>query len=166
MADLPISGRCLCGGIRFEISEPLVSAGYCHCTRCQRRTGTAASVQARIPPGALRTLSGEQLLRAYAPGDGGFDKLFCSVCGSAMFSRNRERPELMSVRLGVLDADPEVEMTGASTWPTPRPGSRSPTMAYPATKRHDRPGVKKGPRCWWRIGPRPGCRRGLGCDRR
>jgi hypothetical protein len=111
MADLPITGGCLCGGIRFEISEPLFSAGYCHCTRCQRRTGTAASVQARIPPGALRLTSGEQLLRAYQPGDGGFDKLFCSVCGSAMFSRSGQRPELMSVRLGVLDADPELEIT-------------------------------------------------------
>jgi hypothetical protein len=111
MPDLPISGGCLCGGIRFEISEPLVSAGYCHCTRCQKRTGTAASVQARIPPGALRFISGEQLLHAYEPADGGFDKLFCSACGSAMFSRSSQRPELMSVRLGVLDADPGLEFS-------------------------------------------------------
>jgi hypothetical protein len=111
MPDLPITGGCLCGKVRFEITEPLFSAGYCHCTRCQRRTGTAASVQARIPRGALRMISGEELLSAYRPGDGGFDKLFCSGCGSAMFSRSGERPEVMSVRLGVLDAAPAVEFT-------------------------------------------------------
>ena len=66
------TGGCLCGSVRFEIAEPLFDAGYCHCTRCQRRTGTAASPQARIPPGALRVTSGQELVKAYAPGDGGF----------------------------------------------------------------------------------------------
>ena len=44
----PLTGGCLCGGVRFELTAPPSSAGYCHCTRCQRRTGTAASPQARI----------------------------------------------------------------------------------------------------------------------
>ena len=48
MPDLPLTGGCLCGGVRFEVVEPLVSASYCHCTRCQRRTGTAAAVSGRI----------------------------------------------------------------------------------------------------------------------
>ena len=60
----------MCGGVRFEVTEPLVSASYCHCTRCQRRTGTAAAVSARVAPGSLRILSGEELLRAYEPADG------------------------------------------------------------------------------------------------
>ena len=46
MAQLPLTGGCLCGAVRYEVTEPLVSASYCHCTRCQRRTGTAASAQA------------------------------------------------------------------------------------------------------------------------
>ena len=40
--ELPITGGCGCGAVRFEVSKPFVSAAYCHCTRCQRRTGTAA----------------------------------------------------------------------------------------------------------------------------
>ena len=105
-----LTGGCLCGSVRFEITEPPFNAGYCHCTRCQRRTGTAASAQARIPPGALRVTSGQELVAAYAPGDGGFEKLFCSACGSALFSRHPERHEVMSVRLGALDEDPGLEM--------------------------------------------------------
>jgi len=107
MAELPLAGGCLCGGVRFEVTEPLVSAGYCHCTRCQRRTGTAASAQARIAPGSLRILSGEELVRAYQPPDG-FAKEFCSECGSALWSRDPANPETMSVRLGAFDDDPGV----------------------------------------------------------
>ena len=65
MADLPLTGSCLCGQVRFEVTEPPVSASYCHCTRCQKRTGTAASPQARIVPGSLRITAGEDLVRAY-----------------------------------------------------------------------------------------------------
>src|ERR1700704_1985316 len=101
MVDLlPLTGGCLCGGVRFEVSEPLVSAGYCHCSRCRRRTGTAASAQARLAPAALRILAGEELLGAYDPPGGGFSKVFCSSCGSALWSRDPDDPQTISVRLG------------------------------------------------------------------
>jgi hypothetical protein len=58
-------GGCLCGGVRFELTEPAPAAGYCHCTRCQRRTGTAASAQARIDGGTFRLLRGEDLVKAW-----------------------------------------------------------------------------------------------------
>ena len=103
-----LTGGCLCGGVRFEVTEPLVSSSYCHCTRCQRRTGTAASVQARIAPGSLRVTAGDDLIRAYDPGDGGFLKLFCSQCGSALWSKSPEDPEVISLRLGVFDLDPGI----------------------------------------------------------
>ena len=67
MPEFPLTGGCLCGGVRFEVTEPIISANYCHCTRCQRRTGSAASVQGRIAPGSLRVTAGEELLRAARP---------------------------------------------------------------------------------------------------
>jgi hypothetical protein len=110
VVELPLTGGCMCGGVRFEVSEPLVSGGYCHCTRCQRRTGTAASVQGRIAPGSLRIVSGEELLRSFAPPDG-FPKVFCSVCGSALWSQSPDDPEVISIRLGAFDRDPGVPLT-------------------------------------------------------
>jgi hypothetical protein len=107
MPAFPLPGGCLCGAVRFEIDEPPISANYCHCTRCQRRTGTAASAQARIVPGSLRIISGEELVRAFKPEDG-FPKEFCSACGSALWSRNPDNPEALSVRMGAFDADPGV----------------------------------------------------------
>lgn len=97
----------MCGGVRFEITEPFVVASYCHCTRCQRRTGAAASAQARIAPGSLRIVAGEDLVRSFDPPDG-FAKDFCSVCGSALFGRHPSDPDVISVRLGAIDGDPGI----------------------------------------------------------
>jgi len=108
VAERPITGGCLCGAVRFEVTAPPVWAGYCHCTRCQRRTGTAASAGARIAPGSLRVTAGQELVRAWDPPDGGFSKVFCSACGSALWSRSQDDPQVMSVRLGAIDGDPGI----------------------------------------------------------
>ncbi len=100
-----LTGHCNCGAVRYEISEPLLSAGYCHCTRCQRRTGTAASANARAAPGSFRVVAGEDRLRAWRPPDGA-EKWFCSDCGSALFSRTAD--DQIGVRLGTLDSDPGI----------------------------------------------------------
>lgn len=105
--ELPLTGACGCGAVRFEIDVPLVSASYCHCTRCQRRTGTAASANARTQPGSLRVVTGEVDLCSWAP-EGGSEKLFCGRCGSALFSRNPDDPTAFGVRLGALDGDPGI----------------------------------------------------------
>ncbi len=107
MPGLPLTGGCLCGGVRFEVTAPPVSAGYCHCTRCQRRTGTASSVSTRLAPGSLRIVEGEELVRTYQPPDG-FGKAYCSLCGSALWSRSQTDPVTISVRMGAFDDDPGV----------------------------------------------------------
>lgn len=109
MAEL-VTGSCLCKGVRFELSKPPVSASYCHCTRCQKRTGTAASPQARIVPGSIRITSGEDLVRAYEPTDG-FPKAFCSTCGSALWSVNPDSGQIASIRMSLFDDDPGVRPT-------------------------------------------------------
>jgi hypothetical protein len=108
MVDPCQTGGCLCGGIRFELSEPATVAGYCHCTRCQRRTGTAASPSARIDGQTLRLLQGDDLLKAWRHPDGGFEKLFCRECGSHLFSRDPDDHRQASVRMGAFDGDPGV----------------------------------------------------------
>jgi len=107
-ASASLSGGCLCGAIRFELTAPPHNAGYCHCTRCQRRTGAAASPQARIDGRTLRLLQGEAQLRSWRHPDGGFEKCFCSACGAHLFSRNPADHTQVSVRMGAFDGDPGV----------------------------------------------------------
>jgi hypothetical protein len=105
--DSPLRGGCGCGAVRFEVSAPLDSALYCHCTRCQRRTGTAASASASVEPGSFKVVSGEDKLRAWRP-EGGWEKWFCGDCGSAMYSRHPVETDRIGVRLGAFDDDPGV----------------------------------------------------------
>jgi hypothetical protein len=108
MTDSALTGGCLCGGVRFKLTEPPTAAGYCHCTRCQRRTGTAVSAQARIDGRTLQLLQGEELVKAWRHPDGGFEKCFCRDCGAHLFSVDPDDPSRMSIRLGAFDVDPGV----------------------------------------------------------
>jgi hypothetical protein len=106
--------------VRFAIDAPLTFAGYCHCKRCQRRSGTAASPQARVAPGSFRVVSGAGALRAWSPPDG-LTKVFCATCGSSLWSEN-EGGDVRSVRLGVFDGDPGIRpsdrqhLASAAVW--------------------------------------------------
>ncbi len=108
--SLPLTGGCGCGAVRFEVDAPLVGASYCHCTRCQHRTGTGAAVSARTEPGSLRIVAGEDRQHAWTPGSG-FDKVFCADCGSALFARSPDDPSIVAIRLGAFDADPGIRPT-------------------------------------------------------
>lgn len=128
MVEYPLTGGCLCGGVRYEVTEPLIASSYCHCKRCQRRTGTAAAPSARVAPGSLRIVQGEHLLKCWEPGDG-FAKCFCSECGGALWSRHPEDHEWISVRLGTFDGDPGIRpearqfVSSAAVWePVPEDG--------------------------------------------
>ncbi len=105
---LPITGSCLCGGVRYAVDEPFRNATYCHCTRCQRRTGAAASANAGVVPGKFRVTDGAELVACWTPPDGGFLKCFCSRCGGALWSRHPDDPGVLGVRLGTVDGDPGI----------------------------------------------------------
>jgi hypothetical protein len=102
-----LTGGCNCGAVRFDITQPLVSARYCHCTRCQRRTGAAASASASVAPGTFHVIAGEEALKHWKPDDGA-EKWFCGECGSAVFTRDPDNPEQIGVRLGAIDGDPGI----------------------------------------------------------
>jgi hypothetical protein len=106
-SNTPLTGTCGCGAVRFEISQPFLGATYCHCTRCQHRTGAGASANARVPAEGFRILSGEDRIRSWAPPDGA-EKFFCGDCGSALFSRTSPDADAVGVRLGALDGDPGI----------------------------------------------------------
>jgi hypothetical protein len=126
--DAPLQGGCLCGAVRFEITAPFLLAGYCHCTHCQRRTGTGSSANARVAQDGFRLLAGEDQLRSFRAPEG-VPKLFCVTCGSALFSGDPFSDREVAVRLGALDRDPGIRpqfrqfTSSAASWePIPDDG--------------------------------------------
>lgn len=122
-AEFPLMGGCNCGAVRYVVTQPLLSASYCHCRRCQRRSGAAASPSAHPAPGTFRIVEGHDRLRHWKPPNGG-EKWFCGDCGSAMFGRNPGHAEPIGIRMGTFDGDPAIRpsvrafVADAAPWET------------------------------------------------
>ena len=99
-----LQGSCLCGEVRFEVTEPFLNTSACHCEFCKRISGGYGTVSGRVPTNAIRVLEGEDLLRSYTP-EGGSAKTFCSTCGSNLFGGGWPASESSSVRLAALGPD-------------------------------------------------------------
>ena len=100
----PLVGRCLCGGVRFEVTEPFERTSACHCEFCKRISGGYGTVSGRARSDAIRLLQGAELLTSYTP-EGGSAKTFCSVCGSNLFGGGWPESENSSVRLSSFGLD-------------------------------------------------------------
>jgi len=98
--------ECLCAGIRIEISGKLGPVVYCHCSRCQKASGTAFGANADVRRKYWAFVSGEELIREFESSPGIF-RAFCSRCGSPVYSRRRDAPDVVRLRLGLLSDDPE-----------------------------------------------------------
>lgn len=100
-------GRCLCGDVRFTISGALGPSAFCHCTSCRRASGSAFAANALLPADAIAWQAGRERIREYESSPGKL-RAFCGACGSPLYARQVAMPDWLSIRLGVLDGDPEV----------------------------------------------------------
>jgi hypothetical protein len=100
-------GTCLCGGISYEISEPLGVVVNCHCSMCRKAHGAAFRTRASVRARAFRFITGEDLLTYYesSPGE---HRSFCRICGSVLITKFDRYPEIYGFALGTLDTDPGV----------------------------------------------------------
>ncbi len=98
-----LTGGCLCGAIRYEVSSDPLMCVTCHCKNCQRQAGSALSIIVGIPEDAL-TVSGE--VKTYNDtGDSGATvrRQFCENCGSPVFTRLDNADGMMFIKAGTLD---------------------------------------------------------------
>jgi hypothetical protein len=98
-----LEGSCLCGAVRFEVTEPFERTNMCHCTNCKKISGGGGTVSGRVSTEAIAILEGRQLLTTYQPEEG-TAKTFCSVCGSNLFGGGWPDSPSTSVRLSALDS--------------------------------------------------------------
>jgi hypothetical protein len=76
-----LKGACLCGGVEYDVRDP-EGLGVCHCTRCQRWTGSSLA-GVLVDPSNFEITEGQDLVKRYesefAP------RHFCSNCGSSLY---------------------------------------------------------------------------------
>lgn len=96
-----ITGNCLCGGVAYQYAGELTELVICHCDMCKRAQGTPFATNAPIERAAFRILKGENLLQSYASSEKK-QRLFCSQCGSPIYSQRTDLPEILRLRVGTV----------------------------------------------------------------
>lgn len=100
MPQLPLSGSCLCGAVRFELLRPIRDVVVCHCRQCAKWTGYAVAAAAVVPEN-FKLLSGNGDLKWYAATSHA-ERGFCVHCGSSLFWRPSDGSRI-SVLAGALE---------------------------------------------------------------
>jgi hypothetical protein len=96
------SGSCLCGGVRYVLRGELGPITLCHCRQCRKAQGGAFVAAAPAQAGEFDITSGAELLRAWESSPGK-ERVFCSRCGTPLYSRRAAEPGSLRVRIGTLD---------------------------------------------------------------
>jgi len=83
-----MTGQCFCGSVAFEFDRPVTDIELCHCSRCQRATGSPFAAQFRVRADKFRWLRGEELISfCDAPilrEPPAYRRSFCKLCGSPL----------------------------------------------------------------------------------
>ena len=107
-----LTGGCLCGAVRYQVTAEPRDSAYCHCRMCQRRSGAPAVATAEIPSDGFAFTRGEPAI--YQSSDWG-EPAFCAACGTEIFFAERGDPPNVSLNVGTLD-DPEAVPPRRHIW--------------------------------------------------
>ncbi|MCL9782445.1 GFA family protein [Vibrio sp. S4M6] len=77
-------GSCLCGSTQYELEGEFQSFFLCHCSRCQKDTGSAHASNLFAPQSKLSWRQGEENVSIYQLPNSRHAKAFCKRCGSAL----------------------------------------------------------------------------------
>lgn len=102
--QMPIAGGCQCGAVRYDISEQPLTLYVCHCTDCQRQSGSGFGMSMPVPRSGLRITKGEpSRWQRTTPSGQLVDCYYCDVCGSRLFHAPARHPKISNVKPGTLD---------------------------------------------------------------
>jgi hypothetical protein len=101
-----LNGACLCGRVEYEVQDP-GALGYCHCTRCQRWTGSSLAGVV-VDKDNFRFTNGDDLVRRYesefAP------RHFCGNCGSSLYDDLGDNYYVAAGLMRELDLQPSFHL--------------------------------------------------------
>lgn len=127
-AEAVHEGGCLCGDLRYAMTGAPVRASVCHCTYCQRRTGSAFAVLPFFREGQLRLLRGTPSAYRHISDASGrwLEHGFCPRCGTTVTLRVERAPGAVGIPGGTFD-DPRWFEPSRHIWT----GSKLPWVAVP-----------------------------------
>ena len=120
-----LTGRCLCGAVRYRAGPRLYPPTVCHCESCRRAAGAHAVGWITVHESSAAFTSGQP--RAYASSPG-VERTYCGQCGTPLTYRSKRRPGEIDFTIGSLDsadaATPvdHIWMADAPAWDRPGDG--------------------------------------------
>ena len=100
---MQIHGSCHCGSVKYEAAVDPERTAICHCTDCQRLTGSAYRVSVPAEDGSFRLTSGKPAIYVKV-GDSGSKRAqaFCPNCGSPLYVYDADNPKGYGLRVGCI----------------------------------------------------------------
>ncbi|WP_421984036.1 GFA family protein [Roseibium sp.] len=94
--------ECCCGALSAHCTGDPTSVSLCHCTMCQRRTGSAFGIAAFFFKEKVKITGQSKTYRR--PGESGCDVVFhfCPDCGSTVFWYPLSKPDKVAVGVGAF----------------------------------------------------------------
>lgn len=101
---LPLTGSCLCRRVRYEVRVEPFTIVVCHCTICQRRTGSAFSISMPVAREGFALTEGVTITRDLPGGSGALlTQHFCENCLVRTHTEPHVNRAVVYVRPGTLD---------------------------------------------------------------
>ena len=97
-----MKGRCYCGEVTFEITEPPVMKAQCHCRECQYISGGGPNYFMAVPEQGYRITQGTPKTFTRSDLDAPRTRQFCGTCGTHLTTLLPGRP-LVIIKVGTLD---------------------------------------------------------------
>lgn len=101
---LPLSGGCQCGALRYQLAAAPITLYACHCTNCQKQTGSAFVLSTLIPEAAFSFTHGKPAKTGWTS-DAGNTRFgwYCGDCGSRIANGQTPSQGVLSLRGGTFD---------------------------------------------------------------
>lgn len=102
--SIATTGGCLCGAVRFQLSEAPTGFDACHCGMCRKFSG-GIELGVDISPGTI-VWTGKDNVQTYASSEWA-ERGFCKTCGSSLFWRataSGPTQGFLSLSAGALDS--------------------------------------------------------------
>ena len=103
-----MKGKCLCGQVEFEVTGKLSNLYQCHCSLCQKTTGSSSSSALVTDLNGVRWISGKEKVSSYIK-ENGFRTDFCNVCGSPVPNK-MNIGDYMWIPAGLLEGSTDSEI--------------------------------------------------------
>lgn len=99
-----MQGSCLCGAVRYQITQLDGPIAHCSCHTCRKAHAAAFTSTARVLRAHFRWSAGAEALRAFESSPGKL-RHFCGNCGSHLMAERAGQQHVI-VRVATLDHDP------------------------------------------------------------